>query len=89
MLDGEGHVVGIVTNKDVQARLPRGSISRDIVDALDALEKIQVAELMRKDPVTIRYHGTMPRAARVMVDKHVIKKIINKIFPNYSKRTIS
>ena len=71
VLDGEGHVVGIVTNKDVQARLPRGSISRDIVDALDALEKIQVAELMRKDPVTIRYHSTVPRAARVMVDKHV------------------
>ena len=63
-------VVGVVTRTDVQGLMPRAELSRDIVDALESMERTKVKSFMSK-PVMVDYRGTVPQAARLMVDKHV------------------
>ena len=63
-------VAGVVTRTDVQGLMPRAELSRDIVDALETMERTKVKSFM-SEPVVVDYRGTVPQAARLMVEKHV------------------
>jgi len=68
VVDGEGRLTGIVTERDIKAASPSKATSLDIYEMTQLLSQIKVRDIMTAKPVRIRPEGTVERAAAVMRD---------------------
>ena len=71
VVDDKGRLVGVITPRDLR----RGSIGEmttmDVPELLWALSRINVAQIMFANPVTIAPHQSAQEAAALMVDKKI------------------
>lgn len=68
VLDQEGNMVGIVSEKDLLYASPSPATSLSIYEMHDLLSRLQVSELMTTDLITVTPDMPLEEAARVMVD---------------------
>jgi acetoin utilization protein AcuB len=71
VLDEEGHLVGIVSEKDLLYASPSPATSLSIHEMHYLLSRLRVTELMTTDPVTISPDTPLEEAARIMADDKI------------------
>uniref|UniRef100_A0A7C4AHB9 CBS domain-containing protein n=1 Tax=Fundidesulfovibrio putealis TaxID=270496 RepID=A0A7C4AHB9_9BACT len=71
VVDGEGRLSGIVTERDIKAASPSKATSLDIYEMTRLLSEIRVRDIMIKNPIRIRPSDTVERAAAIMRDNKV------------------
>jgi len=71
VVDGEGRLTGIVTERDIKAASPSKATSLDIYEMTRLLSEIRVRDIMTKKPLRIRPGDTVERAAAIMRDNKV------------------
>jgi acetoin utilization protein AcuB len=68
VLDEEGTMVGIVSEKDLLYASPSSATSLSIYEMHDMLTRLKVSELMTKEVITVSPDDLLEDAARIMVD---------------------
>lgn len=68
VLDKEGTMVGIVSEKDLLYASPSPATSLSIYEMHDMLTGLKVSELMTRDVITVSPDDLLEDAARIMVD---------------------
>jgi acetoin utilization protein AcuB len=71
VLDQEGRLVGIVSEKDLLYASPSPATSLSIYEMHYLLTKLRVTELMTADPITISPDIPLEEAARIMADNKI------------------
>jgi len=71
VVDGEGRLSGIVTERDIKAASPSKATSLDIYEMTHLLSEIKVRNIMTQKPLRIRPGDTVERAAAIMRDNKV------------------
>jgi acetoin utilization protein AcuB len=68
VLDEEGNMVGIVSEKDLLYASPSIATSLSIYEMHDVLTRLKVSELMTREVITVTPNTLLEDAARIMVD---------------------
>jgi acetoin utilization protein AcuB len=68
VVDKQGHLVGIVAEKDLLYASPSPATSLNVYEIGYLLSKLKVKEIMAKDVVTVTENVPLEEAARTMVD---------------------
>ena len=68
VLDADGRMVGIVSEKDLLYASPSSATSLSIYEMHDMLTRLKVSELMTRDVITVTPDTLLEDAARIMVD---------------------
>jgi len=71
VVDEDGKLVGIVTDRDIKEASPSKATSLDIHELHYLLAELQVKDIMTKDPITASPYDTVERVAVMMLDKHI------------------
>lgn len=71
VLDGDGELIGIVSEKDLLYASPSPATSLSIHEMHYMLSRLQVTELMTADPVTITPDTLLEEAALIMADNKI------------------
>ena len=71
VLDENGALIGIVSEKDLLYASPSPATSLSIYEMHDMLSRLRVTELMTPDPVTVTPDTLLEEAARIMVDSKI------------------
>ena len=71
IVDGDGHLLGIITDRDVKRALPSPLVHVDEDSRESLLDETPVARLMTKDPVTVTPATTLADAVRLLVAKKI------------------
>jgi acetoin utilization protein AcuB len=71
VLDAEGHLVGIVSEKDLLYASPSPATSLSIYEMHDMLTRLKVTELMSADVITVSPDVPLEEAARIMADNKI------------------
>jgi len=71
VVNKDGQLIGIVTLADVRGAEPSQATSLSIWELNYLLAKLQVKQIMTKDPITIAPTATIGEAARIMLDHKV------------------
>ena len=69
VVDKDGKLVGIVSERDLKAASPSSATSLDMYEMTYLLSELKVKAIMTKDPVRIRRTDTVERAALIMRDR--------------------
>jgi acetoin utilization protein AcuB len=71
VLDREGKIVGIVSEKDLLYASPSPATSLSIYEMHDLLSRLRVSELMTTDLITVTPDIPLEEAARIMADNKI------------------
>jgi acetoin utilization protein AcuB len=71
VLDKEGNMVGIVSEKDLLYAAPSPATSLSIYEMHDLLSRLPVSELMTTDLITVTPDVPLEEAARIMADNKI------------------
>ncbi|MFN2158531.1 MAG: CBS domain-containing protein [Anaerolineales bacterium] len=71
VVDQRGHLVGIVSEKDLVEALPSDATSLSIFELHELLHKITVEEIMTKNVITVDQDTPIEDAARLMADHKI------------------
>lgn len=71
VLDGDGELIGIVSEKDLLYASPSPATSLSIHEMHYMLSRLQVTELMTADPITITPDTLLEEAALIMADNKI------------------
>jgi acetoin utilization protein AcuB len=71
VVDSEGRLTGIVTERDIKAASPSKATSLDIYEMTHLLAEIKVRDIMTAKPIRIKPRDTVERAAAIMRDNKV------------------
>jgi len=71
VVDSRGHLLGIISEKNILNASPSPATSLSIYEVNYLLSKITVKDIMRKDVITIHEDAPLEEAARVMVDNKI------------------
>jgi acetoin utilization protein AcuB len=71
VLDEEGNLVGIVSEKDLLYASPSPATSLSIYEMHYLLSRLRVTELMTTDPITVSPDTPLEEAARIMADNKI------------------
>jgi acetoin utilization protein AcuB len=71
VVDERGKLVGLVSEKDLLNASPSGATSLSVWELNYLLSKIQTADIMTKDVVTISKDTPLEEAARIMADNKI------------------
>ena len=71
VLDGDGELIGIVSEKDLLYASPSPATSLSIHEMHYMLSRLQVTELMTTDPITITPDTLLEEAALIMADNKI------------------
>jgi acetoin utilization protein AcuB len=71
VLDEEGQLIGIVSEKDLLYASPSPATSLSIYEMHYLLSRLRVTELMTTDPVTVSPDTPLEEAARIMADNKI------------------
>jgi acetoin utilization protein AcuB len=69
VVDKDGRLVGIVSERDLKAASPSSATSLDMYEMTYLLSELKIKTIMTKDPVRIRVADTVERAALIMRDR--------------------
>lgn len=67
----EDELVGIVTRGDVRGAEPSTGTSLNIWETNYILAKLEVREIMRRNPITIAWDATIGQASKMMLEKKI------------------
>lgn len=71
VLDKKGHLVGIISEKDLLYASPSPATSLNVYEIGYLLSKLKIKEIMAKDVITVTEDAPIEEAARIMVDNSV------------------
>ena len=71
VVDKHGHLVGIVTEKDILNASPSSATSLSVWEINYLISKITVGEVMTKDVITVDEDTCLEEAARIMADNKI------------------
>ena len=71
VVDKNGHLLGIVSEKNILNASPSPATSLSIYEINYLLSKVKVREIMNKNVITIQEDAPLEEAARVMVDNKI------------------
>ena len=71
VVDGEGRLSGIVTERDIKAASPSKATSLDIYEMTRLLSEIKARDIMTRKPMRIAPGDTVERAAAIMRDNKI------------------
>lgn len=71
VVDDQGQVVGIITDRDIKEFSPSQAISLDVWELHDLVNKIQIGEAMTRHPITVTPDTPIEDAATLMRDEKV------------------
>ncbi len=69
--DKHGHLVGIVSEKDLLYASPSPATSLSVYEIPYLLSKIKVHDVMTKDPITVTADTPLEEAARILADNKI------------------
>ncbi|MFP5257459.1 MAG: CBS and ACT domain-containing protein [Acidobacteriota bacterium] len=69
VVDKDGRLVGIVSERDLKAASPSSATSLDMYEMTYLLSELKVKGIMTREPVYIRRSDTVERAALIMRDR--------------------
>ncbi|MHC1789299.1 CBS and ACT domain-containing protein [Solidesulfovibrio sp.] len=69
VVDKDGRLIGIVSERDLKAASPSTATSLDMYEMTYLLSELKVKTIMTKNPVAIRSTDTVERAALIMRDR--------------------
>ena len=65
----QGHLVGIVTLGDVRSAEPSAASTLSVWEMNNLLARLEIGEIMTRNPTTINQNATMSTVAEVMLEK--------------------
>ncbi len=71
VLDDDGRVVGIVSDRDVKEASPSKATTLDMHELYYLLSELKVKDIMTKKPVCLKPDDSVEEAALLMVEKHI------------------
>lgn len=71
VLDGNGKLVGIVSEKDLLSALPSSATTLAAWELPELMEKIKVEKVMRREVITVDEDTPLEEAARIMADHKI------------------
>lgn len=71
VVDGEGKLLGIVSEKDLLHAAPSDATSLSIFEVTYLLNRLTVGRVMTRDVVTVDEDTPLERAARIMAERHI------------------
>jgi len=71
VVDAEGRLVGITTEKDLVYASPASDVSLNVFEVDYLLSRISVEQMMKRDVVTVTPDLPIEEAARVMIDHRI------------------
>jgi acetoin utilization protein AcuB len=71
VVDGEGRLLGIVSEKDLLHAAPSSATTLSIFEMSYLLHRLTVGRIMTKDVVTVEEDTPLEVAARIMAEKHL------------------
>lgn len=71
VVDGKGHLLGIVTIGDVRGAEPSDATSLSIWELNYLLSTLKIKRMMTPDPITVSPTATIGKAARTMLENKV------------------
>jgi acetoin utilization protein AcuB len=71
VVDSDGRIVGIVTDRDIKEASPSKATSLDVHEIYYLLSEIKVKDIMTPNPVTISPGDTVEKAAVIMLERRV------------------
>ncbi|EHJ47478.1 CBS domain containing membrane protein [Solidesulfovibrio carbinoliphilus subsp. oakridgensis] len=69
VVDRDGRLVGIVSERDLKAASPSSATTLDMYEMTYLLSELKIKGLMTRNPVSIRRSDTVERAALIMRDR--------------------
>jgi acetoin utilization protein AcuB len=69
--DKKGHLVGIVTEKDILYASPSPASTLDVWEMNSLLSRLTVGEVMTSDPISVTPDVPIEQAARIMADNDI------------------
>jgi CBS domain-containing protein len=72
IVDGDGRLLGIVTDRDIKRALPSpltGQLAREEYDAV--LDETELQKVMTRDPVSVSPDTTLSEAVQIMFEKKI------------------
>jgi acetoin utilization protein AcuB len=69
VVDKEGRLTGIVSERDLKAASPSAATTLDVYEMTYLLSELKIKTIMTRDPVAIRLGDTVERAALIMRDR--------------------
>ncbi len=71
VVDREGRLIGIVSERDLKAASPSSATTLDMYEMTYLLSELKIKGIMTKDPLSIRRTDTVERAALIMRDRKI------------------
>jgi acetoin utilization protein AcuB len=71
VVDDNGKMVGIVTDRDIKEASPSKATTLDVHELYYLLSEIKIKDIMTKNPFCVNENGTVEKAAVVMREKKV------------------
>lgn len=68
MLDDKGHVVGIISDRDVRDASPSKATTLDMYEMHYLLAELKAKDIMTSRPFTVKPTDTVEKAAMLMLD---------------------
>lgn len=71
VVDAKGHLIGIVSDRDVRDASPSKATTLDMYEMHYLLAEIKASDIMTADPITVTPTDTVERAAMIMLDNKI------------------
>lgn len=71
VIDKDGHVAGIISDRDVRDASPSKATTLDMYEMHYLLAEIKASDIMTKNPITIKSTDTVEKAAMIMLDNKI------------------
>jgi len=67
----EGHIVGIVSDRDIKEAAPSRATSLDVHELYYLLSEVKVKDIMTPDPIVLKETDSVERAAIIMLENQI------------------
>jgi acetoin utilization protein AcuB len=71
VLDGNGALVGVVTDRDLKRASASDATTLEVHELLYLLDKLKIEQVMTRKPVSVTTQETVQNAAQLMVEKKI------------------
>jgi len=71
VLDGNGALVGVVTDRDLKRASASDATTLEVHELLYLLDKLKIEQVMTRKPVSVATQETVQNAAKLMVEKKI------------------
>lgn len=71
VMDDNNHLIGTITDKNIMLAAPSPASTLSLYEMNYLLDKLTVAKVMKKDPITITPNTPIEEAISIILDKHI------------------